>query len=253
MLMIVAETLGQPDIERRLLHSMLDRRVDAFLYAAMFTREVVVPEPLRDTQLVLLNCTSADVDVPMVLPDEVGAGRAAARALLDAGHRDDIYYIGELPPDLAQGIPKWEGRVSLALPARLEGIRAELGAAATALAGVLPMADDTPAVGREAVTELLATGTVPKALICFNDQVAIGAYQALRAANMSVPDDVSVIAFDNTELAEVVQPGLSSVALPHEEMGRLAIELLMSDSPSTGVHLVTMPLVARESIAAPRG
>ena len=253
MLMIVAETLGQPDIERRLLHSMLDRRVDAFLYAAMFTREVVVPQPLRDTQLVLLNCTSADVDVPMVLPDEVGAGRTAARALLEAGHREGIFYIGGLSPALAKGIPKWEGRISLALPARLEGIRAELEAASTTLAGVLSMADDTPAEGRAAVTELLATGVVPKALICFNDHVAIGACQALLAANLSVPEDVSVISFDNTELAEVVQPGLSSVALPHEEMGRLAIQLLLSESPEPGLHLVRMPLVERESIAPPRG
>lgn len=251
MLMFVAETLGSVDIEERLLHSMIDRRVDAFVYAAMFTHKVTVPEPLRDTELVLLNCVSDDLDVPMVLPDEVGAGRTAAKALLDAGHRDGIYYIGDVPSAYAKGMPQWDGRISLAVPARLRGVRAQLKGASASLAGTLTVLDNEPANGRDAVERLLADGPTPRALICFNDRLAIGAYQALRAASLRVPEDVSIVSFDDSELAEVVQPGLTSVALPHAEMGRLAIELLLSENAKSGEHLVPMPLTERGSITTP--
>lgn len=249
-LMFVAETLGEPDIERRLLHSMMDRRVDGFVYAAMFTREVSVPELIRDAPLVLLNCVSPDVDAPMVVPNDVAAGRTAAGVLLQAGHRDGIYYLGVAPRSFRGG-PQWAGRLGLAIADRPRGVRAELKSANATLAGAIPLADWEPEYGRAAVHELLASGRVPRALICANDRVALGAYQALQSAALRIPQDVSVVSFDDSDLANGLQPGLSSVALPHEEMGRLAADLLLSGDGRAGRHLVPMPLSLRDSIAPP--
>lgn len=251
-LLFVAETLGQADLERRLLHGLIDRRVDAFLYAAMFTREVTVPEALRDTELVLLNCTSPDVSVASVLPDEVAAGRTAARTLLQAGHRDSIFYLGApVERYTLAGVPQWQGRLGLAIEQRLRGVKQELDSARVALARAVELDDWEPDYGRAAVEQLLDSGEQPRALICANDRVAVGAYQALLERSLRVPEDVSIVSFDDSELAHVVRPGLTSIALPHEEMGRRAIELLLSGGADPVEHLVPMALVERGSIAPP--
>ena len=250
-LLYIAETLGDPQVEQQLLQGMLDRRVDGFVYAAMFTHTVVVPQALRDVPLVLLNCISSDVKAPMVIPDEVGAGAAAARALLDAGHRDAIYFVGTLPPGV-RSTPGWEGREAWALTERLKGIRAELKGARVALAGTATVTDWEPRDGRDAVSALLRDGAVPKAVICVNDRVAMGAYQALATAGLQIPRDVSVISFDDSDIAGWLQPMLSSVALPHAELGRTAIELLLAGTPRSGRQRVPMSLVERESVGPPR-
>ncbi|PPI10241.1 hypothetical protein C5D04_14580, partial [Rathayibacter sp. AY1D2] len=72
------------------------------------------------------------------------------------------------------------------------------------------------------------------------------AYQAVAEAGLSIPGDVAVVSFDDDELAAYLRPGLTTVALPHEEMGRRAVELLLSGAPGERV-LVPMPLVERAS------
>jgi LacI family transcriptional regulator len=71
------------------------------------------------------------------------------------------------------------------------------------------------------------------------------------ASGMRVPDDVSIVSFDNDELAAYLRPGLTTIALPHEDMGRRAVDALLSPG-DTGELLVPMPVVTRESIATPR-
>ena len=94
-LLFVSETEGDPDVEGRLIEDLLDRHVDGFVYASMFTRQVRVPRALKDQPLVLLNCTARGAGIPAVLSDELGAGRTAAQALLDRGHRAGIHVVGE--------------------------------------------------------------------------------------------------------------------------------------------------------------
>jgi len=74
----VAESLGEPDVETRLLESKIDRRVDGLALASMLTHTVAIPEPLREVLLVPLNCVTADVQSPMVIPDERAAGSGAS-------------------------------------------------------------------------------------------------------------------------------------------------------------------------------
>lgn len=93
--------------------------------------------------------------------------------------------------------------------------------------------------------------TWPAALICLNDRIALGAYQALTAAGRHVPGDVSIGSFDDSELASWLRPGLSSVALPHHEMGRLAADLLIKGELHPEVHRIEMLLRPRGSVAAP--
>jgi LacI family transcriptional regulator len=188
---------------------------------------------------VLLNCLADPLPGPAVIPDEVGGGREAARGLLAAGHRDRIYVIGKRPREV------------LAAGRRLRGIRAELEAAGGVITGLVD-SEWSPESGRAAVTELLAHAR-PAALICLNDRIALGAYQAIQQAGLRIPEDISVVAFDDSVMAGWLQPGLSSVALPHYEMGRLATDLLIKDEHHREVHLVEMPLRRRASIGPPAG
>ena len=62
--------------------------------------------------------------------------------------------------------------------------------------------------------------------MCLNDKVAFGTYQAIADAGLRVPEDISVVSFDDSDIAAWLRPGLTSIAIPHFEMGQLAVELL---------------------------
>ena len=86
-------------------------------------------------------------------------------------------------------------------------------------------------------------------MLCLNDRLAFGAYQALAEAGLVIPDDVALVSFDNDELASYLRPGLTTIALPHEQMGRAAVELLLDPPATTGTTL-PMPTIWRGSIRA---
>jgi LacI family transcriptional regulator len=80
-----------------------------------------------------------------------------------------------------------------------------------------------------------------------NDRHAFGAYQALQELGLGIPGDVSLVSFDDDEIAAYLRPGLTTIGLPHEAMGRLAVELLL-DGRKGKAQLVPMPIVRRGSL-----
>jgi LacI family transcriptional regulator len=235
-LLVVTETRSDPTVEAQLIEHLLGRQVDGIIYATLTTRHVRLPRVLTGHRVVLLNCTSSNRRLPSIVPDEVEAGRTAAAALLRAGHREGIYVVGER---LAEVLPARE---------RSAGITEALDAAGTRLAGHLDC-DWAPEPAFDVVSRLLRDGVRPAALICMNDRVAFGAYQALAAAGITVPTDVSVVSFDDSALASWLRPQLTSIGLPYFEMGRRAVETLLAEQPRPGVQRVPMPLRERASIA----
>jgi LacI family transcriptional regulator len=93
----------------------------------------------------------------------------------------------------------------------------------------------------------------PTAVVAMNDRVAMGVYQAAADLRLRVPHHLSVVSFDNSELASWLSPGLTSIGLPYFEMGRRAVEVLLGATTNDTVVRVHMPLHQRESVAAPRG
>ena len=248
-MLFIGETEGDPEIEAALLEAMHDRQVDGIILTSMFTRTRSVPALLDRVPTVLLNMLAAEpTAAPAVVPDEVEAGRAAARLLLDAGHRE-IHLIGagpnphDVPPDTVAGVE------------RLAGIREVLGAAGLEPASGHLCDDWLPPRGWAATRDLLDLHPHPRAIICFNDRLAFGTYQAVHEAGLSIPGDVSVVSFDDYPLAEWLRPGLSSFAIPHETLGRRAVELLLEtvhDGPGEvpgEVHRYPLPLHMRGSVA----
>lgn len=237
-LMFIGETEGDPEVEKRLVQSMLDRGVGGFVYASMYTRNVRVSKTLRDQPLVLLNCLARGKGLPTVIPDEREGGKAAVRELLRHGHRDGIVVVGERAPQV------------IAAAERLAGVEEVLRQQGTEPAGFI----DTlwwPEYAYQAVREFLQAGHRPSAFICLNDRIAMGTYQACRELGFVVPQDFSVVSFDDSDLASWLSPQLTSVAIPHFEMGRQGVELLLSPDRPPTVHRVPMPLRVRDSVGPP--
>jgi LacI family transcriptional regulator len=236
-LLFIGESRGDPIIEEKLISDFLDRQVDAFVYASMFTRQVRVPPLLRDRPVVLLNCLTraASPAHHCLVPDEYGAGVTAARTLLDAGHRNGIHLVGKVSEHVH------------AARERLAGI----GSTGVRLAAPVEC-EWWPDSAYEAVSRALRGGLEPRALICLNDRIALGAYQALLAAGRSIPDEVSVISFDDSDLAAWLRPQLTSIALPHYDLGWQAVETLLGPPSEPAVHRLPMPVRLRASIGKPR-
>ncbi|PRH80812.1 LacI family transcriptional regulator [Streptomyces solincola] len=256
LVLLLVNTGGDDALERRSIDMLLQRQVDGVLYAAMYHRTVELPGALRTTPTVLLDAGSPDPAVPSVVPDEVQGGLAATRELTRHGHRR----IGLVVQ--TEDLPARQGR--------LRGYRQALAEVGVAYDPELVAAEkavpfntvggDVEA-GYRAARRLLGAKRRPTALFCFNDRMAAGAYRAAAESRLSIPDDLSVIGFDDQELVcESVHPHLSTVRLPHYEMGARAVARLLAlvtapDRPAApdtdAKELLPCPLVARASVAPP--
>ncbi|MCX5563544.1 LacI family DNA-binding transcriptional regulator [Streptomyces sp. NBC_00038] len=254
LVLLLVNTSGDAQLERTSIEMLLQRQVDGVLYAAMYHHDVRLPESLGSTPTVLLDARADDPAIPFVVPDEVQGGYTAVRELTDYGHRR----IGVTVQTV--DVPARRGR--------LEGYRralAEVGvaydpslvAAETALA-IGSAASDVDA-GYRAARRLLTAEQRPTALFCFNDAMAAGAYRAAAELGLSIPADLSVMGFDNQELiCEAVHPALSTVQLPHYEMGARAVAQLLALTATPGrppgpdtQEMLLCPLVARASVTSP--
>lgn len=237
--MLVLETNGQPAREIEAIEMALDRQVDGLIFAAMRAREVFVPDVAVNIPVVMLNGTSARFPVS-VLPDEYEGGRTAVRLIAEAGIDRDIVLLGHNPDEEA-GLFRSES-----IARRLQGIRDEMASRNMVFAAELSCWNWEPAEGYGLVTALLKRQR-PRAILCLNDRLAFGAYQALGETGLSIPGDVALVSFDNDELASYLRPGLTTVALPHELMGRAAVELLLQPRDRQPA-LIAMPVLERGSL-----
>lgn len=236
-LLAVAETEHEPHIAAWEITELVSRGVDRFVYATGRGDEISLPPGLAGHDVVLLNCLGGP-QTPAVLADEAQGGRSAADVLLSAGHRRGIFLIGET-----------QDRV-LAARDRRDGLQAALREAGVELAGQVECTW-WPDAAFEAVSELVRRSNEPCAFVCLNDRIALGTYQALAAAGLQIPADISVVSFDDSPLAAWLRPQLTSVALPYLTMGRLAVHKLLGGDPAD-VTRVPMPVRHRASVAAPR-
>ena len=169
--------------------------------------------------------------------------KQATEHLLELGHRR----IGAIA-----GAPGW-----YATEERLIGFRAALAGAGILLDPELIVYSDWRIPqGEQAAERLLSLAEPPTAIFGFNDNVAIGALHAAYRRGLSVPDDLSVVGFDDTEPSRIVTPQLTSVRQPLAEMGRMGVSLLLRLIDGQRVDALRLELatklVVRESTAPPR-
>ena len=240
------QTYNDGDMEPRTIDIAVRNRVDAIIYATVMTRQVDVPASLYDLGIpvVLLNCFSMDRHFPAVVPGEVAGGHSATNALLEAGHRRIAHITGEMWMDAARD--------------RLRGYREALATADIPYDPDLVIEGNwLPSAGYEATRALMSLSNPPTAIFCANDRMAVGCYEALKELGLRIPDDVSVIGYDDDEVARHLSPQLTTLVLPHRTMGRWAVEKALSytdDGRREKYHVVKFecPLIERDSIGPPR-
>lgn len=244
-IVLVAETDNDPMLEPRTLEMFIEMGVRGIIYSCIFTRAVDLPNALRETSIpvALLNCYSRDGDLPAVVPGEVAGGHRATNALLEAGHRRIGTITGEIFMEAAQD--------------RLQGYRNALATADIPFAPELVVEGDwSPSAGYRGTQELMSLERPPTAIFCQNDRTAIGCYEALKEMGRKIPGDISVIGYDDTEVARHMSPPLTSLILPSRAMGRWAVERLLhgADDPEGKLRLTKLEcaLVERDSVAPPK-
>ena len=242
-LLLMVNASRNPERLRTVVHDLLDRQVDSLIYASVGTRQIEFPRFTQDVPVILVNAFTEDGRLPAVLPDEVAGGRAAVEHVLDLGHERVAMIAGR------------EG--AWATRKRIQGFREGLEAV-----GHDP--DESPVLignyridsGYELTYRLMQhRRRRPTALLMGNDQMAAGAYIALARLGLRVPEDVSVVGYDDEPLSADLAPSLTTVRLPFYEMGRFAaqhaLDATVADMPRLS-HL-SCPVVPRSSTAPPPG
>ncbi|VEG75436.1 Degradation activator [Actinomyces slackii] len=235
--LLVTNTEGNQEAEERAIAMMLQYNVRGILYSRWYHREVEVPPALGETDSVLVNCYGRVGAGPAaVVPDEVDGGRRAAEILLRRGHRR-IAFINTTTASPARS-------------GRLQGYRQALaGAGIPVDEDLILEARPDQEGGYGIADDLLATGAT--GVCCHNDRMAMGLYDTIKERGLSIPQDLSVVGFDNQEvIAGHLHPSLSTVALPHYEMGAAGVRVLLGlqEVPAGGILTVPCPPVERDSV-----
>lgn len=248
-LLLLISVDEEPDVESEAIRALAERQVDGILYATMYHRIVSLPSGLGGVPTVVLDAEVADRSVSTVVPDEESGGYDATSFLTSQGHRR-IAYLANSEHEPATGL-RQAGYVRALAAAGIPFDESLVASAAPSSAG-----------GRQAASSLLERPDPPTAIFAFNDPMAVGVYQTARRLRLNIPGDLSIVGFDDHELiAAEMDPGLTTMALPHEAMGAWAAKRLIAmiegttpqgEEANPESKLEPCPIVIRGSVGAPR-
>ena len=234
---LITESGRQLDRISSALDLMLDRQADGIVFRLMGAKQIEVTPVSVDVPVVLTNATSGGGH-PCVLPDEFRAGHDAVSHLIERGHRR-IAFIGRSEALL-------DPALSVTIGKRYAGLDAAMAEHGLEFAHQVDGRFWEPDFGYRGAREIFDT-TAVTAIVAANDRVAFGAYQAAQERGVRIPEDVSVISFDDEYLASYLRPQLTTMQIPYLEMGRAAMTLVLEGDapPQTLVH---MPIQERGSV-----
>jgi DNA-binding LacI/PurR family transcriptional regulator len=242
-----ARAVAQAAVDGFVIYSMSDE--EPLLVAALGRRlpAVVVDQPFEE-------------GVPLVGVDDEGAARAAAEHLLDLGHERFAIASFGLSADGREGFAEPDRQEQAALRVsrmRLRGYRAALEEAGLSWSGV-PVYEcpgSAKEFGHRAAEALFRSKQKPTAILALSDQLALGAVEWMTERRIFVPDDVSVVGFDDVPAAAIADPPLTTIHQDHAGKGILAGRMLVSrlreEEPPSAGPLATH-LVVRGSTSPPR-
>lgn len=219
---LIANTDGHDEVERHSFESLLQRRADGFIVATGHSEHPLLQEAFkRGVNVVTVNRGSPEAPFPGVTADNAGGMRALVEHLLALGHRTLLHLAGP------------HGFITAA--SRAEGFLAATASQRGVTASIVELSALSIDAGLRATTEAIKLARRPDAIVAGNDLVAVGALRAIRAAGLRCPDDISVTGFNDINFAADFAPSLTTVRIPHFEMGAHAAKLLLEalSSPRT--------------------
>lgn len=242
---LIVNTDSDPDREESQVGSLRSRQVEGLIVATARLDHPLLSR-LHDegVKIVLVNRRANGLDVPSIAPDDATGVAQAVQHLADLGHRRIAHLAG--PQFTSTGVA-----------------RARAFHAAVRDHGL----DDDPSLtasceywsedeGARALRTVLKSRTDFSAVVAGNDLIALGCYDVFAERGISCPDDVSVVGFNDMPFLDKLRPPLTTVAVPHHQIGIEAARMLLesineSDRPSRSV-LLPVSLITRGSTAAPR-
>jgi DNA-binding LacI/PurR family transcriptional regulator len=238
---ILANSNERADREHRYVSTLVSKRVDGLILSPSRGDHSALTRLLQNagTPVVVVDRDASLPNADIVLYDNEGGSHDATRHLLELGHRSIACIAG--PSDTSSSAD------------RVRGFRRAIAEAGLPEPLVVE-ADFHFAGGREATARLLDDQTGCTALVAGNDLMAAGAIRELHSRGLRVPEDISVIGFDDAPLAEMVFPALTTMRQPLEAMAHAAVSLLLSrvtsgDGSAPVRKVLPASLVIRESTA----
>ncbi|HWO97080.1 MAG TPA: LacI family DNA-binding transcriptional regulator [Bacillus sp. (in: firmicutes)] len=212
---VMCSTGSDPKKEAKHIALLRQKYVDGFIIASVFKNEAVLKQLMEDEiPLVFFSLQRPELPVASVAGDDYLGGYIATEHLLSLGHRR-IGIIAE--------------EATISGTERIRGYEKALINAGIEIDESLIMSIDEPTIegARQHARKLLDGKQRPTAIFGCNDVLAIGTMLAAKELGINLPDELSIMGFDNTVMCDIVEPQLSSVAPPVQEMGRQAMELLI--------------------------
>ena len=240
--LLVASHEYDPVTEFELVRALQQRGVDALVLVGTdhAPRLWKALSAWRKPTLLTWSC---DPRLPSLGFDNEGAAQMAASHLLELGHR----YIGVI-----SGLTAHNDRAR----SRIDGVRKSLTQAGMSLpANFITEQAFSLEGGRLGLRQLMRLRHKPTAIFCGNDLLAVGAMLEAERMGLDVPSDLSICGIDNLEISEAINPGLTTVSLPTQDLGRIAAQYMLSAISGEVIaakSLLPFELVVRGSTGLPR-
>lgn len=238
--------------------------VDGFIVYSMMEDDPLVTAALgRKLPTVLLD-QPPRADVPSITVDDVDGARQAAAHLLGLGHRRLAIVAARLREGASGGHPAVTMLSHEEVTAtffftqrRFQGYRRAIEGAGLSWEAVtvVSCADNGEDDGAAAMVALLAAPSPPTAVLCLTDRLALGAMAAAQQRGLAIPDEISIVGFDDIPAAATAEPPLTTVRQAHRDKGRLAGQALIGQMEGAVAEQRTLPvtLIVRGSTGpAPR-
>ncbi len=217
--LLISDTGGRLERVPDLVRTFQAHRVEGIMYVADFHKPLDISLPGKDIRKVLVNCFD-DAGTPAVIPDDEAGQFALTKAVIEAGHRR-IAHMTLAPTQVATRL-------------RGKGFRAALQEAGIAFDPSLERATDLFGTAGEhqliwdALDQFFDNVDPPTAICCGNDRLAMAVYGILRKRGIAVPEQVSVVGYDDHRLiSETLFPALTTAELPYRAMGARAAQWLL--------------------------
>jgi LacI family transcriptional regulator len=243
--LLLSNSQYDPEKELRQIKALLEHRVDGLvLVGDSFAPDALPLIRKRGIPFVTTYVCASRHAIPAIGIDNRQAAEDITRHLLKFGHRKfAIIANTALPNDRSQ--------------ARLEGMRAALAQNQIDLRPERTIQVTQPSIanGRLAFGALFAVAPAPTAILCTTDALAVGALTAARRKGVRVPEDLSIVGFDDVEIAAEVDPSLTTVKVPAGEISRIAANHLIDAIEGNPIPMTTKidaPLIVRHSTASSR-
>ncbi len=231
-------------VERELLAAIAALQPDGIILTPPHSDNAQIVDLLAGQRIPFVRIGSHQngAGIPVSMDDE-GSARSATRYLIERGHRR----IGFIAGSPEYNLSAW----------RVDGWRAAMAEAGLDTDGLLAQGDFSYGSGEAAATQLLGSAQPPSAIIASNDQMALATLEVARLRGLRVPEDLSIISFDNTPLVHFTQPPLTAVDQPIAGTASKAVELIIAaqkgDAPPAGLTVISAEIVERGSVAPPPG